>query len=90
MHGRASQGKNQIFIAMETHCPACNAILYSRRAKLCGVCFAPVPEELRFTGEFAAKIASEVKRMERNIAKDRQEAADEAHKQAIRDNMYPW
>ncbi len=75
---------------METHCPACNAILYSRRAKVCGVCFAPVPEELRFTGEFAAKIASEVKRMERNIAKDRHEAADDAHKRAIQGGMNPW
>lgn len=72
---------------METHCPACNAILYSRRAKLCGVCFAPVPEELRFTGEFAAKIASEVKRMERNIKKDRREAAEDAYKRSIRDGL---
>ena len=76
--------------AMETHCPACNAILYSRRAKLCGVCFAPVPEELRFTGAFAAKIASEVKRMERNIEKDRREAADEAYKRSIQGGMDPW
>jgi uncharacterized Zn finger protein (UPF0148 family) len=75
---------------MGTHCPSCGAILYSRRAKLCGICSAPVPEELRFTGEFAAKIASEVKRMERNIASDSQESADEAHKRAIRDTMYPW
>ena len=73
--------------AMETHCPACNAILYSRRAKVCGVCFAPVPEELRFTGEFAAKIASEVKRMERTIDKVRREAADEAYKRSIQDLM---
>lgn len=72
---------------METHCPACNAILYSRRAKLCGVCFAPVPEELRFTGEFADKIAGEVKRMERNIEKDRREAAEDAYKRSIRDGL---
>lgn len=70
---------------MDTRCPTCDAILYSRRAKLCGVCFAPVPEEFRFTGEFAAKIASEVKRMERNIQQIQREATDEAHKRAIQD-----
>jgi hypothetical protein len=49
-----------------------------------------MPEELRLTGEFAAKIAGEVKRMERNIAKNHQEGADEAHKRAIQGGMDPW
>jgi hypothetical protein len=42
---------------MEVHCPACGAILYSRRAKLCGVCNCHLPDEVRITGEEAEKIS---------------------------------
>jgi len=52
---------------MEVHCPACGSVIYSRRAKLCGVCIAPLPEELRITGAQAEKIGKLVKQMEQNI-----------------------
>lgn len=32
----------------EARCPSCDAVIASRKALLCGVCEAPLPEELRF------------------------------------------
>jgi len=29
-------------------CPHCQSIIYSRKAKLCGICSHPIPEEMRF------------------------------------------
>lgn len=34
--------------ASPSHCPHCESIIYSRKAKLCGVCSLPIPEEIRF------------------------------------------
>lgn len=63
---------------MEVHCPACGSVIYSRRAKLCGVCSAPLPEELRITGKQAEKISSLVKQMEKNIRRmEEEERQDE-------------
>ena len=31
---------------MEFRCPHCNAPIYSRKTKICGVCEKPVPSEL--------------------------------------------
>jgi hypothetical protein len=67
---------------MEKRCPACNSVIYSRRARLCGVCSAPVPEELRITGEQAKKIGDMVKEAERNIRRMEQEQRDDASRHA--------
>lgn len=62
---------------MEVHCPACGSVIYSRRAKLCGVCSAPLPEELRITGAQAEKISKLVKQMEQNIRRMEREERDD-------------
>ena len=58
---------------MEVHCPACGSVIYSRRAKLCGVCSARLPDELRITGENAEKIGMLMKQMEQNIRRMEEE-----------------
>lgn len=30
---------------MELHCPNCNAPIYSRKSRICGVCEKPLPQE---------------------------------------------
>lgn len=65
-------------LTMEKHCPTCRSVIYSRRAKLCGVCSAPLPDELRITGEQAKKIGDMVKEAERNIRRMEQEERDDA------------
>jgi hypothetical protein len=60
-------------IVMETLCPACGAILYSRRAKLCGVCNCHLPEEVRITGEQAEKISGQYQQAMETIRKIRSE-----------------
>lgn len=34
---------------MELHCPNCQAPVYSRKQKICGVCEKPLPEEFRMS-----------------------------------------
>jgi hypothetical protein len=41
---------------MEFHCPYCNAPIYSRKNKICGVCEKPLPSELLFSEEQAAAL----------------------------------
>jgi len=36
---------------MEFRCPHCNAPIYSRKNKVCGVCEKPLPKELLLSGE---------------------------------------
>jgi hypothetical protein len=48
----SSQGQDQ------HHCPACGAIIYSRRHRLCGVCGRPLPTELIFSEAKAAWVQS--------------------------------
>jgi uncharacterized Zn finger protein (UPF0148 family) len=70
-------GHSGYAIAMETHCPTCGSVIYSRRAKLCGVCSALLPEELRITGEQSEKIGTLMKQMEQNIRRMEQEHRDD-------------
>ena len=63
---------------MEVHCPACGAILYSRRAKLCGVCNAHLPDEVRITGEQARKIEGQFAQALESIRKMREDVQPEA------------
>jgi predicted nucleic acid-binding Zn ribbon protein len=39
-------------------CPHCQSIIYSRKAKLCGVCSQPIPNELRFSEDEARRVQS--------------------------------
>lgn len=61
----------------ETKCPACGAVLYSRRARICGVCEAKIPDELRITGERADKIGKLVHEALVRIHRDEQEEAED-------------
>ena len=63
---------------MEVRCPACGAILYSRRAKLCGVCNAHLPDEVRVTGEQARKIEGQFNQAMESIRKTRSDIRTEA------------
>ena len=65
---------------METHCPACGALIYSRRAKLCDSCRAPIPDELRITGKQAEKIGGLMKQMQDNIRQMEQEEREDTNK----------
>jgi len=62
---------------MAKHCPACGSVIYSRRAKVCGVCSAPLPAALRLVGEQAQKIAAQFKQSEQNIRRMEQEERDD-------------
>jgi hypothetical protein len=39
---------------MEFRCPNCNAPIYSRKNKICGMCEKPLPKELLLTDEQTA------------------------------------
>jgi hypothetical protein len=67
---------------MELHCPACGSIIYSRRSKLCGICDAPLPEELRITGPQAEKIGKLVKDMQQNIRRMEAEEREDMRRDA--------
>jgi hypothetical protein len=40
----------------EQRCPSCNAIIYSRRQRRCGVCEQVLPEHLLFSSAEAEKV----------------------------------
>ena len=73
---------------MQLHCPSCGSVIYSRRGKLCGVCSAPLPEELRITGEQAEKIGKLVKQMESNIRRMEQQEREDKRRQGGVDGLY--
>ena len=42
----------------ERHCPYCQSVIYSRRHKLCGVCFEPLPNSCTFSDHEAETVKS--------------------------------
>lgn len=52
-------------VASPGHCPHCQSIIYSRKAKLCGVCSGPIPENIRF-GQTETKRIQSLMDIERN------------------------
>ena len=54
---------------MEFRCPFCNAPIYSRKNKICGVCEKPLPAELLFNDE-------QVKSLNEEMDKEEKEAKD--------------
>jgi hypothetical protein len=42
--------------AQALKCPHCEAIIYSRRSKICGVCSRDLPLEFHFTAKEAARL----------------------------------
>jgi hypothetical protein len=50
--------------SLDSRCPGCNAVIYSRRHKLCGVCGEELPEALLFSPSQASRV-EELLRLER-------------------------
>lgn len=67
---------------MAKQCPACGSVIYSRRAKVCGVCFAPLPPVLRLLGKQAEKIAEQFKQSEQNIRRMEEEERDDRRRRS--------
>ena len=60
---------------MEFRCPFCNAPIYSRKNKICGVCEKPLPAELLFSGEQVKALNEEMDKEEKQ-AKDFEQQID--------------
>lgn len=43
-------------VKAQQRCPQCQSIIYSRRHRLCSVCTEPLPEQLLFSTEEAARV----------------------------------
>jgi len=50
---------------MEFRCPDCHAVVYSRKAKVCGVCGKPLPEEFLLSDRQAALLKRQDEELER-------------------------
>jgi hypothetical protein len=50
---------------MEFRCPHCNAPIYSRKNKICGVCEKPVPPELLLSDKQIAILKKQDEQMEK-------------------------
>jgi hypothetical protein len=48
------------------NCPACEAVVYSRRSQKCGICGEALPAEYLFTEEQRSILENEMERMERS------------------------
>ncbi len=45
------------------NCPTCDAVIYSRRSGLCGVCGAKLPETVLFGSEQLVKLGEQMEQM---------------------------
>ena len=50
---------------MEYRCPYCNAPIYNRKNKICGVCEKPLPKELLLSDEQIARLEKQMNREEK-------------------------
>ena len=50
---------------MEFRCPHCNAPIYSRKLKICGVCEKPLPPELLLSDKQIAILKKQDEQMEK-------------------------
>jgi uncharacterized Zn finger protein (UPF0148 family) len=61
---------------MEFHCPYCQAPIYSRKDKICGVCEKPLPKELLFTDEQIALLKKQSDAEEKQANEFKQQMDD--------------
>ena len=61
---------------MEFRCPYCNALIYSRKNKICGVCEAPLPEELILSDNQIATLKKEMESEEKQMEEFKQQIDD--------------
>ena len=64
---------------MEFHCPYCNAPVYSRKLKICGVCEKPLPKEFWMNDAEIAFWKNEMAKEEKE-AKDFKQQIDDLHR----------
>ena len=64
---------------MEFRCPYCNAPIYSRKNKVCGVCEKPLPKELLFSDEQAADLKKQMDSEEKSTKQFKQQMDDVGH-----------
>jgi len=50
---------------MEFRCPYCQALIYSRKNKICGVCETPLPKELLFSDKQIVALKKEMEEEEK-------------------------
>jgi uncharacterized Zn finger protein (UPF0148 family) len=61
---------------MEFHCPNCNAPVYSRKTKICGVCEQPLSKELLLTNEQAVFLKKQSDQEEKRAKEFNQQIHD--------------
>jgi hypothetical protein len=61
---------------MEFRCPNCNAPIYSRKTKICGVCENPLPKELLLTDEQTAFLKKQSDQEEKRAKEFNQQIHD--------------
>jgi len=61
---------------MEFRCPYCQAPIYSRKNKICGVCEKPLPKELLMSDEQIAFWKSEMNQEEKRTEEFKQQIDD--------------
>ena len=61
---------------MEFRCPHCQAPIYSRKAKICGVCEQPLPPELLLSDEQAVFLKNQEKHEDERMKEFKQQLND--------------
>jgi predicted amidophosphoribosyltransferase len=61
---------------MEFRCPYCNAPIYSRKNKICGVCEKPLPKELLLSDDQIATLKKEMETEEKETEEFKQQIDD--------------
>jgi hypothetical protein len=61
---------------MEFRCPYCNAPIYSRKNKICGVCEKPLPKELLLSDEQVLFLKKEMDEEEKRTKEFKQQIDD--------------
>jgi len=61
---------------MEFRCPHCNAPIYSRKNKICGVCEKPLPPEFLLSDEQVAALRQQMDAEEKRLKEFKQQLHD--------------
>jgi predicted amidophosphoribosyltransferase len=61
---------------MEFRCPYCQAPIYSRKNKICGVCEKPLPEEFLFSDQQVADLKKQMDAEEKQTKEFKQQIDD--------------
>jgi predicted amidophosphoribosyltransferase len=61
---------------MEFRCPYCNAPIYSRKNKICGVCEKPLPKELLLSDDQIATLKKEMDQEEKQTEEFKKQIDD--------------